>query len=217
VKIGPTIRGLFGAYERQVTEAYRSIYIDIDALVELIQRWQPTATNILEVGCGEGAVTERLEVAYPGAKITAIDITPRIGRLFRGPRDHVRFKQCRIQDIAEMESAQYDLVVLSDVMHHVPPALRQEILDGIRAALAPNGAFIFKDWQRNNAPIHWLCHASDRWLTGDRIVYMTRDEMRERLTRSFGSAALIDEARIGPWWNNIVMLIRATCQTTSGA
>jgi 2-polyprenyl-3-methyl-5-hydroxy-6-metoxy-1,4-benzoquinol methylase len=199
---------MFGPYERQISEAYRSIYIDIDAFVELMRQWKPTANRILEVGCGEGAVTERLNVSYPDASITAIDITPRIGRLYRGSLDDVQFIQCGVQEIAEREPGQYDLVVLSDVLHHVPLGLRQGLLDAIRAALAPKGTFVFKDWQRNYAPIHWLCYASDRWLTGDQISYMTRGEMRERLAICFGAAALVGEARVGPWWNNIATLIR---------
>ena len=208
MKMGPFIRKMFGSYERQISEAYRSIYVDIDAFVELMCRWKPTANRILEVGCGEGAVTERLNAAYPDAKITAIDITPRVGRLYRGPLENVRFIQCDVQEIAQRESGQYDLVVLSDVLHHVPPQFRRGLLDAIRTALASKGSFVFKDWQRNSAPIHWLCYASDRWLTGDRIGYMTRNEMREHLYLSFGAAALVDEARIGPWWNNIAALIR---------
>jgi 2-polyprenyl-3-methyl-5-hydroxy-6-metoxy-1,4-benzoquinol methylase len=199
---------MFGPYERQISEAYRAIYLDIDSFVELIGRWKPKANKILEVGCGEGAVTERLNAAYPGAKITAIDITPRIGRLYRGLIDDVRFLQCGVQEVAEKEPGLYDLVVLSDVLHHVPVEFRQGLLDAIRIALAPQGTFVFKDWQRNHAPIHWLCYASDRWLTGDRISYMTRDEMRERLAFSFGSAALVGEARVGPWWNNIATMVR---------
>jgi 2-polyprenyl-3-methyl-5-hydroxy-6-metoxy-1,4-benzoquinol methylase len=208
MKLGPLIRGMFGPYEARISEMYRSIYINIDAFVQLAVQWRPQAGRILEVGCGEGAVTERLNAAYPDAKITAIDITPRVGRLYRGSNDGVRFIRCTVQEIAATEPGQYDLVVLSDVLHHVPKALRQGLLDAIRTALAPQGTLVFKDWQRNHAPIHWLCYASDRWLTGDRISYMTRKEMREGLERSFGDRALIAEARVGPWWNNLAILIR---------
>jgi 2-polyprenyl-3-methyl-5-hydroxy-6-metoxy-1,4-benzoquinol methylase len=208
MKLGPLIRRMFGPYESQISAKYRSIYINIDAFVELAVQWKPKAIKILEVGCGEGAITERLKAAYSDANITAIDITPRVGRLYRGPLDGVRFIRCAVQEIAAAESGQYDLVVLSDVLHHVPQEFRQALLDAIRTTLAPQGTLIFKDWQRNYAPIHWLCYASDRWLTGDRISYMTREEMRESLAHSFGEAALVAEARVGPWWNNIATLVR---------
>ena len=74
--------------------------------------------------------------------------------------------------------------------------------------LAPGGSFVFKDWERSNTPIHWLCYASDRWLTGDRISYMTREEMRQFLAVSFGCDSLIAEARVGPRWNNLAILLR---------
>jgi 2-polyprenyl-3-methyl-5-hydroxy-6-metoxy-1,4-benzoquinol methylase len=199
---------MFGPYEHRISEAYRSIYLDIDALVEVICRWKPNAQQILEVGCGEGAVTQRLKAAYPEARITAIDITPRIGRLFRGSLEGVKFIRRSVQEITATESERYDLVVLSDVLHHVPVESRQGLLDAIRTALAPNGTFVFKDWQRSRTPIHWLCHASDRWLTGDRINFMTRSEMRERLMRAFGETSLVGEARIAPWRNNIATQVR---------
>ena len=208
MKLGAGIRRMFGPYERQISNAYRAIYIDIDALVKQMLQWKPKAKKILEVGCGEGAVTQRLRSAYPGAEITAIDITPRVGRLYQGALDGVRFICCGVQEISKKEAGQYDLIVLCDVLHHVPLQFRQELLGAIRAALAPQGTFVFKDWQRNHTLIHWLCYVSDRWLTGDRINYMTRDEMRERLARSFGDSALVAEARIGPWWNNFATLVR---------
>jgi hypothetical protein len=97
--------------------------------------------------------------------------------------------------------------VLCDVLHHVPIAFRQEVLDAIRATLAPGGALVLKEWERTSTPIHWLCYASDRWVTGDRI-YMTRHEARERLARSFGETALVGEARFAPWRNNIATPVR---------
>jgi SAM-dependent methyltransferase len=205
--IGPVIRKMFGPYERDISEAYRSIYIDIDAFVEQIRLWKPNATRILEVGCGEGAVTERLNAAFPDSDITAIDITPRVGRLYQGSRDRVRFIQCAVQDIATAEPGRYDLVVLSDVLHHVPGEFRQGLLNAIRSAMAQGGVLVFKDWQRSCTPIHWLSYASDRWITGDRISYMTRQEMCGYLVRSFGEAALRAEATVRPWRNNIAFLV----------
>ena len=206
--IGPFIRKKFGRYERQISDAYRSIYLDVRHFIGQAQRWYPNPATILEVGCGEGVVSEHLYRAFPGAAITAIDITSRIGRLYRGPSYGVRFIRCEVERIAAAKPGSFDLVVLCDVLHHVPRASRRALLDAIRATLAPEGVFIFKDWQRSYSPIHWLCYASDRWLTGDRISFLTRDEMRESLATSFGIAALVDEVRIGPRWNNLATLVR---------
>ncbi|HVM37389.1 MAG TPA: class I SAM-dependent methyltransferase [Sphingomicrobium sp.] len=207
--VGPMVRRLFGPHERQISNAYRAIYINLDRFAEALNLWVPDASNILEVGCGEGAVTERLARLYPEAKITGIDISPRLGRLYDGPTDRVSFVRQTVQELAAARPGQYDLVILSDVLHHVPASMHAELLAAIRQALAPGGSFVFKEWERTATPIHWLCYLSDRWLTGDRVRYMTRQELRDRLVATFGRQQIAGELRIGPWRNNLATLVRA--------
>jgi 2-polyprenyl-6-hydroxyphenyl methylase/3-demethylubiquinone-9 3-methyltransferase len=199
---------MFGPYERRVADVYRALYFDVDAFITRTREWNPNAKRILEVGCGEGAVTERLRIAYPQAEITALDVSSRLGRLYSGSRNAVRFVRCTVQEIAAVEPGQHDMVILCDVLHHVPKHVRQELLDAIREAMAPGGILVVKEWERIVSPIHWLCYASDRWLTGDRISYMNRGELREYLAQSFGEATLIAEARVDPWRNNIATLVQ---------
>jgi 2-polyprenyl-3-methyl-5-hydroxy-6-metoxy-1,4-benzoquinol methylase len=205
--IGAFVRRLCGPYEHSFSEAYRSIYLDLDAFAECIQIWKPNANRILEIGCGEGAVTERLAKIYPRAEIIGIDIAPRIGRLYRGPTGNVRFLRTTAQHIAAARPAEFDLVILADVLHHVPLDLRNDLLAAARAAIAPNGAFVLKDWERAASPIHALSYVSDRWITGDRVLFMTASELREKLTGFFGMNAVVAEARVKPWRNNIAFLV----------
>jgi 2-polyprenyl-6-hydroxyphenyl methylase/3-demethylubiquinone-9 3-methyltransferase len=201
------VRRLFGPWEPQVAGAYRAAFIDLADWLRVIGQWAPDARNILEVGCGEGAVTERLRDLYPRAQITAIDVTPRLGRLFRGERERVRFRQAPVQEIAAGQPGAFDLVILSDVLHHVPLELRDSILAAIGQALAPGGIFAFKDWARDQSPIHWACEASDRVLTGDDVSYLTAADMRALLTTHFGPGALRQERRVRPWGNNLAILV----------
>jgi 2-polyprenyl-6-hydroxyphenyl methylase/3-demethylubiquinone-9 3-methyltransferase len=207
--LGPAVRRLFGRHEHRIAELYRAIFIDIDAYARQIGDWVPGARRILEVGCGEGAVTERLARAYPDADILAIDITPRVGRLFRGRRDRVTFAETTVQQVAAEQPGAFDLVILSDVLHHVPSAIRRELLAAVRATIAPGGSLIFKDWERTAAPIHWLCHAGDRWLTGDRVRYLRKPEAEAMLADAFGRPAVVAQAWVRPWRNNFAMLARA--------
>jgi trans-aconitate methyltransferase len=206
--IGSVIRRLFGRHEHALSELYRSIYVDLDAYADQIVRWVPNPRFILEVGCGEGAVTERLAYRYPAADITAIDITPRVGRLFRGARNRVTFAQITVQDIAASRPGAFDLAIISDVIHHVPETLRIEILEATRRAVASDGAVVLKDWERTASPIHWLVHGSDRWITGDRVRYLRKDQADAMMTQVFGRQSVIAEARVGPWKNNFAMLAR---------
>jgi hypothetical protein len=33
-------------------------------------------------------------------------------------------------------------------------------------------------------------------------------EMRERLANNFGDGSMVAEARVGPWWNNLAILVQ---------
>lgn len=206
--VGPFVRGLFGKHERRLAELYRALFFDVDDYVGTLKRWQPDAGEILEVGCGEGVVTERLAAAYPGARITAIDITPRVGRLYGGRSEGVQFLQTDVGTIAREHPAAFDLVVLSDVLHHVPSELRSGLLREIRTAMRPDGLFVVKEWEKRSSLVYWLGYASDRWLTGDRIRYMTADELRCQLRDGLGVHRVLQEARISPWRTNIAMLVQ---------
>lgn len=203
--IGATIRRAFGPYEYQIAAAYRAIYVSLEDYAVKLRQHAPEATRILEVGGGEGAMTELLARDYPDAEILAIDITPKIGRLYRGRRKGVTFREVSVQEIAVEQPASFDLVVLSDVVHHIPAHLRVEVLQALAACIAPGGKFVLKDWARTPTPIHWLCYASDRWLTGDRIAYLTPDEMKALMAQSAPDLKLVDESQVSPWANNFAI------------
>jgi 2-polyprenyl-6-hydroxyphenyl methylase/3-demethylubiquinone-9 3-methyltransferase len=205
--IGPFIRQMLGPLERPVSEVYRGTFVDITAFVEQIKHWVP-ASKILEVGCGEGAVTERLVKAYPNASITGIDISPRVGRMFQGDRSRVTFRQQTIKDFVAENPSSFDLLLISDVMHHAPWEIHEELLTEAKNALKPGGHLVLKDWERSATPIHLLCYLLDRYITGDRVQYKTAHEFRNLIQDIYGANSIKDETQIRPWSNNIAFLIQ---------
>jgi 2-polyprenyl-3-methyl-5-hydroxy-6-metoxy-1,4-benzoquinol methylase len=168
---GPFIRRALGPYEVAAAEAYRRVFVDLDEVVAHLQKWAPAPRRILEVGCGEGFVAERLAKAYPAAAITGSDICPTVGRLFRGDRGQVRFVEAPVQQIAVAEPQAFDLVVLCDVLHHVPSSEREGLLRAVFQTMAPGASLVLKDWLPSRAPIHWLCSFADRYITGDAVEF----------------------------------------------
>lgn len=204
--LGPMIRHALGSFEKPISEAYRGIFIDLDAFVTQIRCWAP-ASNILEVGCGEGAVIERLANAYPNADITGIDITPRVGRLFQGDKRRVKFQHKTIQEFAPSNLASFDLIIMCDILHHIPWQFHQEILREAGKVLKPDGYLVLKDWERSFSAFHLLCHFSDRFLTGDHVKYKSAAELHGLIEDVFGSGAIQMELRIPPRNNNIAYLV----------
>ena len=204
--IGPTVRRLFGPYEGAVADHYRSLFLDISDLIDVLSEWTRPST-ILEVGCGEGAVTERLAAAFPDARITAIDITDRIGRLYGGDPSRVVFEQRRVDQIAEEQPGCFDLVLINDVLHHVPRSMQADFLGAAGMARAPSGWLVLKDWVRGPTAINWLCYFCDRYVTGDRIYYAEEAELRGLLAKVYGEGAIRAERHIRPWRHNLAFLI----------
>jgi 2-polyprenyl-6-hydroxyphenyl methylase/3-demethylubiquinone-9 3-methyltransferase len=204
--IGPTVRALFGKHERRIADLYRGLFMNLADYGAKVGTWAPHPRRILEVGCGEGAVTEILAETFADAAILAIDITPRAGRLYRGRRERVEFREATVQSIAGEQAGAFDLIVLSDVMHHIPDELRGEVLAAIGRALAPGGRFILKDWSKSATPIHWLCHGGDRWLTGDRVAHLSPSEAKLLVAQHVPGLQPVGEGRIRPWRNNYALV-----------
>lgn len=198
--IGANVRRAFGPYEKQVAELYRRVFIDLENLADCIQDWSD-ATAICEIGCGEGALAERICRDFPDASYLGIDIIPHLGRMFGG--DRAEFRQIDAQDLAEECAGQFDLVVINDVMHHVPDPLRAGILEATKKLLMPGGVLVFKDWLRRKTLIHAACYIADVHIGGDKNVsYMAMDEQRNLITSVFGPDAIAAEKSIKPWSQN---------------
>lgn len=205
--IGTTVRKLFGSKERFVAETYRRMFLNLDHLATVLRSWKPNASNILEVGCGEGAITERLVSIYPTAFITSIDISPNPGRLYSGPQNRVVFLKETVESVSVRCPAQFDLVVLCDVIHHVPLEARNSLLNSIRTTLSVHASFVLKDWTRTLSLIHALAFSSDRFLTGDEVSFLTSDELRSLVSSIFGVDSIRAATTIRPWDNNLALLI----------
>jgi 2-polyprenyl-6-hydroxyphenyl methylase/3-demethylubiquinone-9 3-methyltransferase len=207
MSLGSFLRSALGRFERPVSEWSRAAFFDVDAFVAELRSWSDPAT-ILEIGCGHGHVTEALARGFPVATITGIDVAPCPGRLFAGDRRRVEFRRQRADELAREQAASFDLVVLSDVLHHVAGGERAALLAAAFDALAPRGRLALKDWERSMTPVHLLAFLSDRFVTGDRVRFVTVAEL-ERLVCEVASAAVVERrVRLPPWRNNFALLVR---------
>jgi 2-polyprenyl-3-methyl-5-hydroxy-6-metoxy-1,4-benzoquinol methylase len=101
--------------------------------------------EILELGCGDGAVSCLL--ARAGARMTCVDISHRAIALagerarLDGVEDRCKFLATPVQQMV-LEGKQFDVVLGDSVLHHLIPDL-PETLAKIRNALRPGGRAIF--------------------------------------------------------------------------
>jgi 2-polyprenyl-3-methyl-5-hydroxy-6-metoxy-1,4-benzoquinol methylase len=200
VPLGPAVRTRLGRLEIPAADAYRSLFLNLDDCAAVLASAFP-AKRILEVGCGDGSAAQRLLERYPDAEYTGIDVSAEPGRLFRGDAARARFAGIDSTSFRATEPEPFDLVVVVDVIHHVPQELRDAVLADVRALTAPGGHYAIKEWEPTRGPVHLACHLADRYITGDRISHVTPAAMKARLADE-----LVLEARIPPHRNNNYLL-----------
>jgi 2-polyprenyl-6-hydroxyphenyl methylase/3-demethylubiquinone-9 3-methyltransferase len=210
------VRRLFGPLEPLIADFYRAIFFDVRVFARKLLRLG-APKRVLEVGCGEGALVEQMARLWPQARIVGIDVTPRLGRLCRAEASRVRFQQITVQEFAAAEPGAMDLVVLCDVLHHIPWDQHRGILLAAARALRPGGLLVIKDWMRDGSPGYWIGYFSDRYISGDRVRYGTRDEWVQVLQETFGRSSLRQEFTIAPHSCNHAFVLEATAVALNGS
>lgn len=170
-----------------VVEFYRAIFVDLEKVVDCIPLLGPGA-ELLDVGGGDGALLERILKRQPGLRATIIDRSPVVGLSLTAPnRPRVRLlPSTAIRDCAARGVPHPDVVVVADVLHHVPAAERAGLLVELRDFTAGRP---FRLVIKDVAPEGWRARLgllSDWYMTGDRgVVLLTPDEVRKLVASVF--------------------------------
>lgn len=104
--------------------------------------------RILEIGCGVGIVTERLHDCIPEVRIWACDTSAEAIRVAAGrfQSDRLDFKRFDVLEefdaIREWVAEPVDLVVLVDVIEHIPQEKHEGLLQDISSWLHQDGKVI---------------------------------------------------------------------------
>ncbi len=208
--LGTAVRTRLGRWEIPAAELYRSAFINLDDLASSLATVVP-AKRILEIGCGDGAMADRLCTAYPDAEYLGIDISPNPGRLFRGDRSRATFRSVYSSELVAEQVPRFDLVAIVDVVHHVAEDIRAAVLRDAAALTAPGGSVAFKEWERGRGVPHLMAYTADRYVSGDTTVrFMDPAEIRGLAEANLPGFSLISETRIPPHRNNVLLVLRKT-------
>jgi SAM-dependent methyltransferase len=200
---GQIARRLLGPAADPVIRRYRRFYVDLAAWGEGLAG-MGGVESVLEVGCGDGHMCEVLARVFPGASILGIDIADEPGRLYAGRDEGVEFRRAAIDEL----TGRFDLVVMCDVLHHVPVAERPGLCTAAWQLVAPGGSLAVKDWVSGKDLATGLAYLSDRFVTGDRPGFFHTDsELLGLVTTGAPGGRVVDEGWVRPRRNNRYLVV----------
>ena len=141
-------------------------------------------TEVLDFGCGDGAVSVIL--ARLGARVTAVDISPELIDVARqraevnGVADRIHFIERDIT-AAPLRANQFDFAVCNLVLHHVD---LRSVVPLIVASLKPDGTVVvvepiaFSPWLqrvRDRVPVDKRASPGERPLSEDEVNFVVNE------------------------------------------
>jgi 2-polyprenyl-6-hydroxyphenyl methylase/3-demethylubiquinone-9 3-methyltransferase len=120
-------------------------------------------------------------------------------------------------ELRAADPAPFDLVLIVDVLHHVPddPA-RVALLADAAAMTAPGGTVLVKEWERVNSVPYAAGWAANFLVSGDRKArYMVRAELCAHLDRAAAGLTHQGTVQVGPWGCNVVHVLWAALPRTA--
>jgi SAM-dependent methyltransferase len=156
--------------------------------------------RILSLGCGAAVIERYVAETNPDVEIHGYDLDERnlavIGRTIRhAPRVTVERR-----DVTELdEPPTFDALLISDVLHHLPPVSHLGLARAVERALLPGGICVIKDldagprWKARWNRVH------DRIVAGPEPIHCRPlDEMTALFAR-VGLDVKRSERIDGPW------------------
>jgi 2-polyprenyl-6-hydroxyphenyl methylase/3-demethylubiquinone-9 3-methyltransferase len=165
--------------------------------------------RVLEVGVGDGMIATQITTRRPDATVLGIDLAANPGSLFKGDSTRAQFRTISTSDLLAEKPEPFNAIVIADVLHHVPPAIRPALLSDVSDLLAKGGVLLVKESVVVSSPGYWMGKFSDLYITGDRNVsYLREDDLEQLIVDNVPGLVSSGRSTIKPWKTNVVLVWR---------
>jgi ubiquinone/menaquinone biosynthesis C-methylase UbiE len=147
---------------------------------------------VLDVGSGTGTLLMLAHEAAPGARLSGVDIDPRIIAIARAKLAAAGIPAEIVQGSATappLPPASFDRVLTTLVLHHLTTAQKGEAFAAIRRLLKPGGELHVADWGKPQNLLMEIAALSFRYFDGDET---TGANLRGELPAMMRTAGFVD-------------------------
>lgn len=187
MSIGSIVRTAAGPFEKQLCALYRSVFINVRRCMDQLQEAIPNGSSVIDVGGGDGELLNYLLHLRPDINVVMLDLRKNIGAFLEPDvRDRVVLRPATSLASYRSESGELaDVLIVSDVVHHVPATLRREFIDDCVSMTKTGGTLIIKEVAPGGF-VAALSVLADRYITGDRHVSLMAPSDLSALVESAG-------------------------------
>jgi ubiquinone/menaquinone biosynthesis C-methylase UbiE len=180
-------------------------YIDT-SVRETLRRFEvEPGQSVLDVGCGTGALLERLAATAPGARLSGVDLSPEMLEEARKKLGAaIPLKQSNVNNLP-FASHEFDVVVSTNALHYFrnPAAALEEMARVLR----PNGRLVITDWCHDffiSQLFEWKLRAFDRAHVGT----LGQKRCRRLLDQAGFEVTQLDRYKIDWRWGLMTVISR---------
>lgn len=107
----------------------------------------PSPSRVLDVGGGSGIHAANLRAHGPGVSVTVLDLEP-VGELVRSRHPELDFVAGDLHEerFGRPEGEAWDVILLANVLHDVPPDTAREIVARAARMLGGGGGLVIYEW-----------------------------------------------------------------------
>ena len=117
------------------------------AIYEILPETNDADMRVLDLGCGNGILSELVLKRYPQANVVGIDRTPNMLKAYKKKLEQYRERYELILGDYRFEpiGINYDIILTGLTLHHLTWGERRDFYKVLHKALKPNGCFISSD------------------------------------------------------------------------
>jgi 1-acyl-sn-glycerol-3-phosphate acyltransferase len=201
-------------YKGPMLEWYMRVKVRLEGYYAGMHALVPQQGNVLDIGCGYGFLSYMLAWLSPGRSVTGIDFDEE--KIAVAQHGYLRPANLEFhqQDASVTRPAEQDAIILCDVLHYLPPAVQDDLLERCVQGLAPRGVLIVREGLSDAGNRHRGTLVSE-WLSirvmgfnrtgGKKLNYVSSAKFSD-LARAHGlQLSVIDNAK---FTSNIIFVMR---------